>query len=181
MEGDSPGIVAFQAASAAGFRSSVRMARSIRTSWSIRDHRTCPRNAFASPPYRSTRGVMYPFMALRGEIPAPAMIISPDEYATRPHRTGRVPHPSGNATPGIRTPIRIPPPTPAELPGIQHSGHDLAHQSVFTHETVDFMSPMSGLGDDLVRKDGFARKERTEDGPAVAKLRHIGPKVDRLA
>jgi hypothetical protein len=124
---------------------------------------------------------MYLFIALRGEIPAPAMIISPGECATRPHRTGWVPHPSGDVIPDIPTPIRIPPPTPAELPGIQHSGHDLAHQSVFTHETVDFMSPMSGLGDDLVRKDGFARKERTEDGPAVAKLRHIGPKAERLA
>jgi hypothetical protein len=68
----------------------------------------------ASPPYHSTRGVMYLRMALRGEIPAPAMIISPGECATHPHTTGRVPHPSGDVIPGIRTPIRISPPTLAE-------------------------------------------------------------------
>jgi hypothetical protein len=67
---------------------------------------------------------MYLFMALRGEIPAPAMIVSPGECATRPHRTGRVPHPSGDIIPDIRTPIRISPLTLAEqLRGIPHSAH----------------------------------------------------------
>ena len=57
---------------------------------------------------------MYLLTAFRGEIPAPAMIISPGECATRPHRTGRVPHPSGDAIPGIRTLIRFSPLTLAE-------------------------------------------------------------------
>jgi hypothetical protein len=57
---------------------------------------------------------MYLFMALRGEIPAPAMIISPGECATHPHRTGRVPHPSGDAIPGIPALIRFSPLTLAE-------------------------------------------------------------------
>jgi hypothetical protein len=44
--------------------------------------------------------------------------------------------------------------------GMRHFGHNLARQSVFTHQTVDFMSHMSALRDDLVRKDEFVRKER---------------------
>jgi hypothetical protein len=68
----------------------------------------------ASPPYRSTQGVMHLWMALRGEIPAPAMIISPGECATRPHMAGWVPHPPGDIIPGIPTPIRISPPTLAD-------------------------------------------------------------------
>jgi hypothetical protein len=55
---------------------------------------------------------MYLWMALRGEIPAPAMITLPDECATHPHRTGRVPHPPEDAIPDIRTPIPIPIPIP---------------------------------------------------------------------
>jgi len=77
----------------------------------------------ASPPYRSTRGVIYLWMALRGEIPAPAMIIQPGEGATHPHTTGRVPHPPGDAIPHIPTQTRIPPLTLAEQPRTEPDNH----------------------------------------------------------
>ena len=72
------------------------------------DHRTCP----------GTRCVPAVSLHARRHVPAygfaPAMIISPGECATHPHRTRRVPHPSGDIIPGIPTPIRISPPTLAD-------------------------------------------------------------------
>jgi len=43
---------------------------------------------------------------------------------------------------------------------VRHFGRDFARQFVFTHEPVAFTSGMPELGDGLVRKDGFARKDR---------------------
>jgi hypothetical protein len=46
------------------------------------------------------------------------MIISPDECATHPHRTGRVPHPSGDVIPGMPALIRISPLTLADTAAV---------------------------------------------------------------
>jgi hypothetical protein len=66
---------------------------------------------------------MYLWMALRGEIPAPAVITLPDECATHPHRTGRVPHPPEDAIPDIRTPIPIPIPPLTLAEQLPKEGH----------------------------------------------------------
>ena len=88
------------------------------------DHLTHP-GTRSAPACRDTpsRADMYRFAALRGEIPAPAMIIQPGECPTHPHMTGWVPHPSGHITPDMRTFIRISPLTLAEqLPQTGHIG-----------------------------------------------------------
>jgi hypothetical protein len=41
-----------------------------------------------------------------------------------------------------------------------HFGHNFAHQSVFPHELVVYVSDTPALCDGLVRKDEFVRKEQ---------------------